>query len=152
MQKPALILILILLPLIAYAHPHSWIDAVFDVNFDDDGIASVSVSWKFDDFTASFLILDFDKNGSKSFDPPEIEELRQHAFLHLDEYHYYSYIMLGKKSLPVVPKNFSAHMDGKSVYYSFDISAKIPWDQIGDCFFTLMIRPTTSILHQRQEP
>jgi ABC-type uncharacterized transport system substrate-binding protein len=134
-RKILLLALLIFAAGFLYAHPHSWIDAVFDVNFDSDGIASISVSWKFDDFTASYLILDFDINKNKSFEASEIEALRQQAFLHLDEYHYYSYVMLGNTSQPVVPENFSARMDGKSVYYSFDISVKIPWAQISDCVF-----------------
>jgi ABC-type uncharacterized transport system substrate-binding protein len=105
----------------ADAHPHVWIKATATVEFHDGKIVGVLHEWAFDEFFSSTLISDFDKNQNKKFDPDEIRELHDHAFIALKDYGYFTHIRIDHKEVRITAtKDFFAMIrDGKVVYRFF---------------------------------
>ncbi len=68
------IAILSLLPAPAFAHPHIFIDAKFEVVAAPDGsISELRNVWRFDEVFSSSVLLDFDKTGNLTLDASELK-------------------------------------------------------------------------------
>ena len=69
----------------AAAHPHVWVDAVVDLAVRDGALREIRMRWTFDEFFSLVLFEDFDVNDSKTFEPNEVEKMRDGAFTGLGE-------------------------------------------------------------------
>ena len=69
----------------AQAHPHVWVDAVAAMGIRDGALREIRMRWTFDDFFSLVLFEDFDVNDSKTFEPNEIDKMRDGAFTGLGE-------------------------------------------------------------------
>lgn len=91
-------------PRSASAHPHVWIDAQTEVIFDDDQrIAALRVSWRFDEFYSLFAIEGLDKDGDGTVSPAELQPLAELNVTSLEEYSYFTHVFADGETLGYGP-------------------------------------------------
>ncbi|MBB3593191.1 ABC-type uncharacterized transport system substrate-binding protein [Rhizobium sp. BK529] len=88
------------MPAVALAHPHIFVDAKFEaVAGADGGLSEVRDVWHFDEVFSSSVLLDFDKNGNSTLDPPELAAVAKTVQKSLAQYNYYTSITIGGKAV-----------------------------------------------------
>lgn len=126
-------LVLFLVPSEIFAHPHVFITSKVEVIFNDIGLEGISVEWEFDAMFSSFIIPEFDKNGSGKFEEQEVRKIEGGAFANLSNHNYFSYIVVGnKKHHAEEAKNFDASISGNRVIYNFFIPFELPFERLGN--------------------
>jgi len=115
------VLILSIPAFTSWSHPHVFLYSTVKVVFDEKGLAGVQVNWVFDEMFSSMMILDFDKNRNRRFEPAEIESLKNGAFKNLHKFNYFMHIKIDGKPFKVkYVKDFSVEItEGKMVYRFF---------------------------------
>ena len=110
-----------------------WIDGVFDLQVDRRGIASVGVSWVFDDFNSSELIFSFDEDLDGELDRAEQREIEQRAFAHLGQADYFVVAFAGTRRVQVpAASDFRATIDEGRMRYEFTLPLRLGWDELDD--------------------
>ena len=72
------------------------------------------------------IINDFDKNKNGSFEPSEIEAIKNGAFSNLKEFDYFTYIKVNAKPFKVVFfKDFSAEIKDDILIYRFFVPCHV---------------------------
>jgi nickel/cobalt transporter (NicO) family protein len=126
-------LLAVSLPAVAAAHPHMWIDATFDLEFDANGIASLAVAWEFDEFNSAELIFGFDDNLDGAFSRTEVDRVRREAFEHLVRIDYFLVAFAGQRRLEVPEADhFSASIADGRLRYEFTLPMPIRWREMDD--------------------
>ena len=116
-------LIMFLLPLYLYAHPHIMLKTSLEIEYSDSSCTGVWVDWEFDRFFSISIIGDFDKNKDGKFDETEVRDIEENAFSNLKNYGYFVDIRVGdKRTKPDSVSRFSAKFSGDKLYYRFFIS------------------------------
>lgn len=106
----------------ARAHPHVWIDAFAELDYQGDEIRSIRVSWTFDDFFSSMLLEDFDKDRDRQFSDAEVDGIAAHSLVSLKEFGYFTHIRLnGEAYRYETVDNFSAYVVDEIVTYVFTV-------------------------------
>ena len=115
------VLILSIPAFTSWSHPHVFLYSTVKVVFDDKGLSGVQVDWVFDEMFSSMIILDFDKNSNRKFEPAEIESVKNGAFENLRQFDYFIHIKIDGKPFKVkYVKDFSAEIiEGKMAYRFF---------------------------------
>ncbi len=115
------VLILSIPAFTSWSHPHVFLYSTVKVVFDEKGLAGVQVNWVFDEMFSSMMILDFDKNRNRRFEPAEIENVKKRAFENLRKFDYFMHIKIDGKSFKVkYMTDFSAEItEGKMAYRFF---------------------------------
>ena len=107
------IAILSLLPVPAFAHPHIFIDAKFEVVAAPDGsISELRNVWRFDEVFSSSVVMDFDKNTDLKLEPNELAEVGKTVRDSLADYDYYMNLTINGKNI-TVQKPDIIHVDYK---------------------------------------
>ena len=109
----ALGLTALLMPALAVAHPHIWIQQVVRVVAKDGKYTHVEIEWRFDPYSSEVEIplIDEDKNGS--FSAREIKALEGDMMPELKNYGYMTWLNVGggKDVRPIKPPAFAARID-----------------------------------------
>jgi ABC-type uncharacterized transport system substrate-binding protein len=106
-----------LLPLLAMAHPHTFIDLYPKVTQE-----RIEIRWLFDEMSSNILMMDFDLNKDGVFDAKESERIKSETFIYLKEYHYYAYLFTNKRvEQPSKLLSFQATIKGAKVEYTFTL-------------------------------
>ncbi|MBL6618591.1 MAG: DUF1007 family protein [Reyranella sp.] len=111
-----------LLPTLAAAHPHIWIQQVVRVVAKDGKYTHVEVEWKFDPFSSEVEIplIDEDKDGK--FSVREIKALESDMMPELKNYGYMTWLNIGglngggKDVRPAKPPVFTARIDDPATF------------------------------------
>lgn len=85
------LLLALLAPLPAWAHPHVLIDSHIIFLFEKGKVAALQLGWKFDPAFSSSLVQDFDANKDGKLSPTEIATLEKEAFQDTRQYQYFTY-------------------------------------------------------------
>lgn len=110
----------------AWAHPHVFVYTSVNVVFDEKGLAGFQLRWRFDEMFSSTILLDFDRNGNKSFEPPEIEKLKADAFANLCHFNYFTHIKINGRNFKVqFVKDFSAAIEKDRLVYQFFVPCHV---------------------------
>jgi ABC-type uncharacterized transport system substrate-binding protein len=151
MMKKILLLIL-LTPLITFAHPHVYADIDLNLKVQNNQLTEIEISWNYDDMTSQILLMDYDKNRDGKFSKKESMFFKNQVFDTLKPYEYYTHVKIDGKKVPVdhimnnfflsfknnkfivnyrvilkdVPqkKNIDIGFWDKEFYSSFDLSSK----------------------------
>jgi ABC-type uncharacterized transport system substrate-binding protein len=110
----------------AWAHPHVWIEARAVARFDEQGLAGVTVEWRFDELFTGSILADFDADRDRRLSSAESEAIRRGAFSNLAGYHYFIYLRDpgGQRSGVRRIEAFRASLDGQDrLLYRFFV----PW-------------------------
>ena len=110
----------------AVAHPHIFISQQLNLVFNDDGLAGIKVSWKFDDMFASMIAKDHDKNQNGKFETNEIQTVKEKAFSFISEHSYFTFIKIENKAFFVKTiKDFNAILEKKKLIYEFFVPCQV---------------------------
>ena len=111
----------------AWPHPHVFLDATARMVFDNKGLAGFRIQWVFDEMFSSMIILDFDKNGTGRFDPPEMARLQKDAFMNLRDLDFFTHIKIDGKAFKISSVNdFTAEIRDGTVTYRFFVPCHVP--------------------------
>lgn len=122
----AMLLAVLLLPKSASAHPHVFVYTATDIVFDEKGLAGFRIRWLFDEMFSGMIVLDFDENGNKRFEPAEIEKLKAGAFANLREYNYFIHVKINGNPFKVqFVTDFSARIHKDRMIYEFFVPCHV---------------------------
>jgi len=121
-----IIINIILLFNILYAHPHTFIEVYPTITVKNQMIEKIHFIWKMDEMTSSMLIMEFDQNANNKLDPAEQKYIYDNYFSTLMDYNFYTDITIKEKieKFPN-PKNFKAFIENNKLCYSFEIQKKL---------------------------
>ena len=93
---------LLLVPGVAFSHPHIFAEARLEVVAGDDGqIDELHNIWRFDEVFSSSVLLDFDKNTNNVLDPDELKEVGSVVLESMEEFNYFMNISQDGKDIGV---------------------------------------------------
>ena len=96
-----LVAVLSLLPIPAFAHPHIFIDAKFEVVAAPDGsIGELRNVWSFDEVFTSSVLMDYGKGDNQSLTPSELKAVGKTVRDSLAQYGYYTNVTSNGKAVP----------------------------------------------------
>jgi len=121
----------LLVPGMAQAHPHVWVETLATVQFDKSLVTALHVVWTFDEVVSDVMIADYDKNKNGRLDPPEIEEMRKKAFEPMKPYSYFTMIYLDNKKIEnLKPEHFTPRIEKNILIYDFVLRLPQPVDPV----------------------
>ena len=146
MKKILILLIIIMVPLSAFAHPHSTINAYTHYYFDKNGFMGFYIQWIFDPLFSSQIVYECDLNGDLTFSQEELKQVEDYYFSRLDDYNFYTKLQLNDKPVPLgSPVNFSAEIDKDDdnvVIFTFYIPVNQPYGSKESSVFIDFTDPT----------
>ena len=123
---PALLFLILFLPVLSVSHPHVFMTNRLVFVFDDAGLAGVRVKWSFDEFFSSMISTDYDINKNGVLEKNEINTIKKEAFSYLAEYEYFTFIKIDGKPFDVkYVQNFSASLAETRLFYDFFIPCHV---------------------------
>lgn len=128
-MRRLLILLLLLVPGPALAHPHVLVDVHALVEFKDGKIVSLFMGWKFDAVFSASLLQDFDKNKNNRLDPDEMKDLEREAFRDTKPQSHFTYARIDTE--PVIwpdATDFKVIAVKDSLLYAFRLPLPRPVD------------------------
>jgi len=122
-------IVLIMLPVILFAHPHMFLTSTVEFVWDKATLSGCWVEWKFDQFFSADIIRahDSDKNGI--FSDAETKQVYKNAFSYLKNYYYFTFIRQGKiRTNPASVSKFTIGIRNETMWYRFfiDLSQTSP--------------------------
>ena len=123
-------LLIALLPLPAFAHPHIFIDAKAAVTFNDAGqVISIHNTWTFDQAYSAWSIQGLDTNNDGKYSPEELQPLADDNMNGLADYEYYTFAGEGKDPNLKFSHGSNPKLtyDGKQTTLSFDVALAEPY-------------------------
>ncbi len=112
---------ILLSPCLLFSHPHTFIDVYAEIN-SSKNVQNIIFKWKFDEMTSQLLVMEFDANMDGKLDNKEIEYIKINYFETLEQYNYYTDIIIQNNSIKTKPLNFTAYIeDNIKVVYQFEI-------------------------------
>ena len=123
-----LVALFCLLPALAHAHPHVWVDAASEVLFDDKGrISAIRHHWRFDEGFSAYALqgLDVDRDGKYS--KQELEPLAKENVESLKDFDFFTFLSVGDYQAGFsAPKDYYVdQMDDRLVLH-FTLPLAIP--------------------------
>lgn len=117
----------------AWAHPHMWIDASVQPEFDDTGLSGIRVEFLFDEFNSAPMIIDYDVDGSGVLGWSEISSIRETGFAHLHDIGYFMIAFLGSEAIEI-PRlaGFHARIADGRLSYRFFLPIRVRWQALED--------------------
>lgn len=102
----------LLMPALAQAHPHIWIQQVVRVVAKDGKYTHVEIEWRFDPFSSEVEIPLIDENKDGRFSPREVKALEGDMMPELKNFGYLTWLNIGGKDVrPPKPPAFTARID-----------------------------------------
>ncbi len=113
-----------LVPTVALAHPHIWIQQLVRVVAKDGKYTHVEIEWRFDPFSSEIEIPLIDEDHDGKFSLKEVKVLAGEMLPELKTYGYMSWINTGAKDFrPSKPPEFTARIDDPASFMPAD------WDR-----------------------
>jgi ABC-type uncharacterized transport system substrate-binding protein len=114
-----------LLPGLACAHPHVFVDNRVTFLFDGSRLTGFRENWLFDEVFSDQLLQDFDTNHDGQFSKAESDKVGTETLPNLAQFRYFTYVWVGGKDVgKIVPTDFRASAHDKLV--TFDFLVKLP--------------------------
>jgi len=114
----------LLLPAIAVAHPHIWIQQRVRIIAKDGKITQVELEWRFDPFSSEVEIPAIDENQDGRISPRESELLAEDTLGELGKFGYMTWLSSGGADFrPKQAPAFTAHIDDPASFVPAD------WDR-----------------------
>lgn len=119
--------LLCLLPLVlaaapAGAHPHVWIDASLQPQFQDGRITAFDITWRFDEFYSELVQQDFDTDGDGSLSQTELDALVGISATNLIDFSFFTHLKVGGEERKVLAvTEFYAEVEDGLVVYRFRV-------------------------------
>ncbi len=123
------VLLVLLAPAAALAHPHVMVDVHALVEFKQGRIVSLFMGWKFDPIFSSSLFKDYDANKNGKLDPDEMKAIEREAFRDTKAQGHFTYAKAG--GAPIVwneATDFKVMGVKDSLLYAFRLPLPQPID------------------------
>jgi nickel/cobalt exporter len=119
---------LALVPTLADAHPHEWIDAAAELIFDPQGqLAAIRHHWRFDEGFTAFALQGLDTNHDGKYSKAELEPLAQENVESLKEYVYFTVLLSGDDEIKFAkPTDYHIDRDGDRLVLHFTLPLAAP--------------------------
>lgn len=125
----------LLLPAAAYAHPHVFIDNRVTFLFEGGKIVGFRENWLFDEIFSDQLLQDFDSDHDGSLSAAESDKLGAETLPNLAHFRYFTYVWIGGKDTGrLAPQDFHASAKNKLVTFDFLVKLPRPVDPLTDDF------------------
>lgn len=114
-------ILLIIIGINLYSHPHMQILNRSTFDFKDEKISGVWLEWEFDAYFSADIIMSYDLNEDGVFSESEKEDIYNNAFISLKDFNFFTYLRVGgNRTSPKEVENFSAYIDDKeNLFYRF---------------------------------
>lgn len=120
------ILLMTLIPIGAFGHPHVFIDNSISIVFDEHGLAGFGIEWAFDEMFSAMIIHNYDTNKNGKFEAGEIEEIKKGAFSNLRKFDYFIFVKINAQPFKIqFVKNFSTATVEDRLAYRFFIPCHV---------------------------
>ena len=129
MRRTFALLVALLVPLPALAHPHVMIDAHVVALFEHGKITALQMGWKFDPVYSSSLVKDFDADKSGTLSAAEIAAIEKEGFQNTREYNYFTYAKIDGKPVEwPQATDFKVLVQKDALVYAFRLTLPQPID------------------------
>ena len=120
-------LLILILPLMLFAHPHIFVDVKLNIQDTEEGISRIGVTWIYDEMTSQMISMDYDRNMNGRFDDDEFFDLKKNTFDNLLMDDYYVNLFIDEKNTVVrdVISGFNAKIIEDKLIYTFNIDKVI---------------------------
>lgn len=106
-----------------FAHPHTFIESIIGIEFENKEPKCVWVEWTFDEMFSAQVIMEADVNKNGRIEPDENDYIYNNAFSNLENYNYFFYQRINdKRESPTEVKEFKARIKGDKLVYKFFVS------------------------------
>ncbi len=120
------VLLLVLLPAPVFGHPHVFIDARVQLEFNDTHLKGFWAEWEFDRLFTSMIVLDFRVPREGEFSREQIRAIEQGAFSNLQYYDYFVFVVHDGKRIPTRQvEGFTAFMRNGRIVYRFFVPYEV---------------------------
>jgi len=122
------LLLALILPLPATAHPHVWIEATLGYVVDDGKVTALDVTWLFDDLYSALVLEDFDNDADGTLSQQEFDLLVGLSAANLMSYTFFTHLRIGgEKHYVAAVKEFYAEVAaGDLILYRFRVPLPAP--------------------------
>jgi len=135
MKRFIILLFVIVLPTLLFAHPHMSINAYAHNYFDQSGFMGFYIQWIFDPLFSSQIVYECDVDNDLSFSEEELKQVEAYYFSRLDDYNFYTVLRIEDKVESLgTPVNFSAEIDTDDdnvVIFTFYVPVNLPYKSGG---------------------
>ena len=148
-------LLLFVCPLMAFSHPHLFLENCLTIIFDQQGLAGIRVRWVFDEFFSSMMAGDYDRNHNNRLEGSEIKMIEKEAFANLINFDYFTFIKIEGRSFKVkYIRDFSAALAGGKLIYDFLIPCHVKASSTFKEFIISQYDPTyyTLVVFAKDQP
>lgn len=119
----ALFALMLLLPAVARAHPHVWIEHKLDLVMDGPAVRGLHLTWTFDEMYSSMIKEDYTATKDGRIGPADIKRIEREAFSNLANYNYFVEATLDGKPVKFAKvEAFDVRVDPKGrLVYDFTL-------------------------------
>jgi ABC-type uncharacterized transport system substrate-binding protein len=119
---PAALVVFALIPGIAHAHPHVWVDYEAVVRFGAEGPEGVRFDWAFDEMISALIIQKYDTDRDGKFSPAETRLIEKEHFSYLKDYNFFVDLKVNGAPVAVkTVKDFEARNQKGQLHYLFTV-------------------------------
>lgn len=141
-KTAAVFLVLLLLPpTIAGAHPHVWVTVETEVDFGPNKeIVGFKHKWTFDEFYSEFAIQGLDTNGDGVYSEEELRPLAQTNVEALKEFEYFTFAFVGKTKIALKePVDYRIEYKDKllTLYFTLPLQTPVEPGKVKDFNFAV---------------
>jgi len=104
------------------AHPHIFVEAKVEIVVDrDNQVQKLKQLWRFDPFFSAMVILDFDANGNRQLDEPEIDTINHTIRDSLSEFDFFQSITVDGRAVGLLePDVLATSMQDGELYLTLE--------------------------------
>ena len=126
-----LLLVSLMRPPAAAAHPHMWIDSTVDFVLGPNGLTGIQMTWLFDEFSSSDFLVRFNLQRVTAFTAAQSDVLYNGTFRHLVNSGYFIRALVDNRPV-VIPElmSFRASRAGDRLQYDFTIPLEVGWSDL----------------------
>jgi ABC-type nickel/cobalt efflux system permease component RcnA/ABC-type uncharacterized transport system substrate-binding protein len=120
--------VLCLVPALAQAHPHVWVDAASEVIFDEKGrIAAIRHHWRFDESFSAYALQGLDTNRDGKYSQQELEPLAKENVESLKDFDFFTFLSAGDNQAGFsAPKDYYLELMGDRLLLHFTLPLALP--------------------------
>lgn len=121
------VLLALLLPVPAWAHPHVWVTVESTLVYEKGGFSGFKHKWTFDEFYSAMAVEGLDKNNDGKYDRKELAELAQVNVTALKDFGYFTFPTLSGQSLKVAdPRDYWLEYENGILALHFTLPLETP--------------------------
>jgi ABC-type uncharacterized transport system substrate-binding protein len=110
-----------LVPSVAAAHPHVFVEYGIVVLMGPRGVEGVQLAYAFDPLFTSMILQTFDTDGDGTFSRKEMQVIESKHFANIRTYDYFVTLRAGDRALPITARDFHVRLPRDQATYVFTV-------------------------------